>query len=162
MMSQETDKLLAEGLKQGFAGGTVMSSLNRAGFSLKSSDFENEAGKYHDEWFANRAGGGQEIVKVGETTYTRVYAGGTIPPEELQKLGITKGDVMKFLKKQMLESGEKIRLHSDFEPEAEGDWKYSYKVTGTNKQVPMTMGKEVISYRGNLVFEHDFIICPVD
>ena len=161
-MSQETDELLAEGLKQGFAGGTVMSGVDRAGFSFKASDFGSEPEKYHDEWLADRAGGGQEIVKVGETTYTRVYAGGAIPLEELQQLGITKGDVMKFLKKQMLENGEKIRLHSDFGPEAEGDWQYLYKVTGTNKQIPMTMGREVISYKGNLVFEHDFIICPVD
>ena len=31
----------------------------------------------------------------------------------------------------MLENGEKIRLHTDFTLETEGDWQYSYKVTDT-------------------------------
>lgn len=161
-MSQETDLLLAKGLAQGFAGGTVMSGVKRAGFDFKSSHFEEDGNVYHDEWFADRAGAGQEVVKVGDVTYSRVYAGGTLPVEELQKLGIDKGQIMIFLKKQMLENGEKIRLHTDFTPSAEGDWQYSYKVTDTNPQIPLTMGKEIITFKGNLVFEHDFIICPVD
>lgn len=161
-MSEKSDKLLARGLKEGFAGETVMQGVERGGFSLKSSHFESEGGIYHDEWFADRAGGGQEIVKVGETTYTRVYGGGTIPLEELKALGISKGDVMAFLKKQMIENGEKIRLHNNFEAEAEGDWQYSYRVLDADKEIPLTLGKEIIKYKGNLVFVHDFIISPVD
>lgn len=156
-----TDKLLAKGLAQGFAGGTVMDGVTRAGFNFKSSHFE-ESGVYHDEWFADRAGAGQEVVKVGDSTYSRVYAGGTISIEELNKLGIDKGQVMTFLKKQMTENSESIRLHTDFTPESEGDWQYSYRVTGTSSQIPLTMGKEVITYKDQLVFEHDFIISPVD
>ena len=106
-MSEEIDRLLARGLKEGFAGGTVMQSVKRGGFNLKSSHFESEGGVYHDEWFAERAGGGQEIVNVGNTTFTRVYAGGTIPLEELKGLGISKRDVMAFLKKQMTENDER-------------------------------------------------------
>jgi hypothetical protein len=161
-MSKETDQLLNRGLKEGFAGGTVMKGIERGGFSLKSSHFENNGDVYHDEWYADRAGGGQEIVKAGAETYTRVYAGGTIPLRELQKLGISKVDVMVFLKKQMTENGEKIRLHSDFEPDAESDWQYSYKVLDLNDEIPVTVGKEVIRYKGQLVFVHDFIISPVD
>lgn len=161
-MSEETDKLLNRGLAAGFAGGTVMSGVNRSGFEFKSSHLDDGTNIYHDEWIADRAGGGQEVVKVGDSTYTRVYAGGTLPVEELQKLGTDIGQIMTFLKKQMLEHEKEIRLHTDFTPEPEGDWQYSYKVTGTNPQIPLTMGKEVITYKGNLVFEHDFIICPVD
>lgn len=161
-MSQETDELLSKGLAQGFAGGTVMSGVNRAEFDFKSSHFEENGNVYHDEWFADRAGAGQEVVKVGDVTYSRVYAGGTLPVDELQKLGTDKGQIMTFLKKHMLENGDRIRLHTDFRPEAEGDWQYSYKVTDTNPQIPLTMGKEVITFKGQLVFEHDFIICPVD
>lgn len=161
-MSGETDKLFSTGLAAGFAGGTVMSGVNRAGFEFKSSHLETNGDVYHDEWLADRAGAGQEVVKVGDITYSRVYAGGTLPVEELEKLGTNKGQIMTFLKKQMLENGEKIRLHTDFTPEADGDWQYSYKVTDTNPQIPLTMGKEVITFKGNLVFEHDFIICPVD
>ena len=132
-MSEETDKLLARGLKEGFAGGTTMQGVERGDFSLKSSHFESEGDVYHDEWFADRAGGGQEIVRDGETTYTRVYAGGTIPLEELKALGISKGDVMIFLKMQMIENGEIIRLHTNVEPEAEEDWQYSYRILDTYK-----------------------------
>lgn len=158
----DIDSLLSKGLSQGFAGGTVMSGIKRAGFDFKSSHFEENKNIYHDEWYADRAGAGQEVVKVGDVTYSRVYAGGTLPVEELQKLGTDKGQIMTFLKKQMLVNGEKIRLHTDFTPEAEGDWQYSYKVTDTNPQIPLTMGKEVIYFKGQLVFEHDFVICPVD
>jgi len=161
-MSEEINKLLARGLKEGFAGGTVMQGVERGGFNLKSSHFESEGNVYHDEWFADRAGGGQEIVKVGDITFTRVYAGGTIPLEELKGLGISKGDVMVFLKKQMAENGEKIRLHANFEPEAEGDWQYSYRVLDTDKEIPLTLGKEVIKYKGQLVFVHNFVISPID
>jgi len=161
-MSEEINKLLARGLKEGFAGGTVMQGVERGGFNLKSSHFESEGNVYHDEWFADRAGGGQEIVKVEETTFTRVYAGGTIPLEELKVLGISKDDVMAFLKRQMTENGEKIRLHTNFEPEPEGDWQYSYKVLDIDKEIPLTLGKEVIRYKGQMVFVHDFVISPID
>lgn len=161
-MSQNAFKLLSKGLAQGFAGGTIMSGINRAGFDFKSSHFEEDGSIYHDEWFADRAGAGQEVVKVGNVIYSRVYAGGTLHTEELQKLGINKGQIMTFLKKQMIENGEKIRLHTDFISETEGDWQYSYKVTDTNPQIPLTIGKETITFKGKVVFEHDFIICPVD
>ena len=161
-MSEETDRLFSKGLAAGFAGGTVMTGVNRAGFGFKSSHLETDSNVYHDEWFADRAGAGQEVLKVGDVIYSRVYAGGTLTIEELQKLGTDKGQIMTFLKKQMLENGERIRLHTDFTPEADGDWQYSYKVTDTNPQIPLTIGKEVITFKGQLVFEHDFIICPVD
>src|SRR3989344_4796344 len=112
-MSQNAFKLLAKGLAQDFAGGTVMSGVKRAGFDFKSSHFEENGNIYHDEWFADRAGAGQEVVKVGDVTYSRVYAGGTLQVEKLQELGTDKGQIMTFLKKQMLENGEKIRLHTD-------------------------------------------------
>lgn len=161
-MSEEVDKLLAKGLKEGFAGGTIMRGVKRGVFDLKSSHFESDGDVYHDEWYADRAGGGQEIVRAGEATFTRVYAGGTITSEKLEELRITKGDVMAFLKKQMVENGERIRLHTNFEPEPEGDWQYSYRVLDTDSEIPLTLGKEVIRYKGRLVFVHDFIISPVD
>lgn len=156
------NKLLIKGLKEGFAGGTTMQDVKRKCFNLKSSHYEEGSNIYHDEWFADRAGGGQEIIKVKDITFTRVYAGGTIPTEDLKKLGISKGHVMIFLKKQITENGEKIRLYSDFETKPEGDWQYSYKVLNTNKEIPLTVGKEVIKYKDQLVFVHDFIISPVD
>jgi hypothetical protein len=161
-MFENIAKLLTEGLKKGFAGGTFMANINRSVFSLESSHLENENGIYHDEWFAKRAGGGQEIVKAKGVTYTRVYAGGEISLEELNGLGISEDDVMKFLKKQIIENGEKTRLHTDFQPEPEGDWQYSYKILDKDIKIPVTVGKEAIKFKEKIVFIHYFILCPVD
>ncbi|MBU1070860.1 hypothetical protein KKG65_00425 [Patescibacteria group bacterium] len=162
-MTEETDKLLTKGLQEGFAGRSVIQNVKRGGFTIKSSHFKDGDGNvYHDEWSADRAGGGQEIVKVGETSSTRVYAGGTIPSEKLKLLGISEGDVVTFLKKQITENKGKIRLHTNFEPEPEGDWQYSYRILDTDKEIPLTVGKELIKYKGKLVFVHDFIISPID
>jgi len=161
-MSQETDKLFAKGLAAGFAGGTVIQGIERSGVSGKSSYLDTDGGVYDDKWFADRAGGGQEIVKVDGVTYTRVYAGGTIPLVDLKLMRITKRDVMVFLKKQMVENGEKIRLGTNFEPEPEGDWRYVYKVLDTDPEIPLILGKETIEYKGIKVFVHNFIICPID
>jgi hypothetical protein len=161
-MDKETDRLLTVGLQEGFAGESKIQEVKRAGFSIVSSHFENRGGEYHDEWFADRAGGGQEIVRVGESIVTRVYAGGTIPLEELDSLGITKREVMAFLKRQITKNGGGIRLRTNFEPEPEGDWHYSYKILDTDAEIPLTVGKEVIKFKGSLVFVHVFIISPVD
>lgn len=161
-MSAKKDRLFAAGLKASIGGGAVMRDVDRSGFSLKSSHFESEDGVYHDEWLGDRAGGGQETGSSGKTTFTRVYAGGTIPDEELKKLGISKSDVMAFLGKQITENGERIRLDADFEPEPDGSWQYSYKVLESDREISLTLGKEVIKYKGQIVFIHDFIISPVD
>jgi hypothetical protein len=161
-MNKKIKTLLARGLERGFAGETITGMAKRGGFNLKSSHFENDSGTYHDEWYTNRTGGGQEIVKTGNQTFTRVYAGGTIPLEKLQQLGISEKDVMGFLKKQILINGEKIRLNTNFRPKVNGDWQYSYQVLDTSKEIPLTFGKEIIKYKGHLVFVHDFIISPID
>lgn len=161
-MSNKTDEFLAKGLKSGFGGGNVMQNVKRSGFNLDSSHFEDKKGRYHDEWAAARAGGGQELVWVEGKNYTRVYAGGTINPIALDKLGIKIDDVMVFLKKIILNNASLIRLHQNFGPIQEKDWSYSYTVIERNEQIPLTTGKEEILYKGKLVFQHNFLICPVD
>lgn len=161
-MSREIESLLTIGLQAGFAGGTEIGKVIRGGSTFKYSHFINEVGIYHDEWFADRAGGGQEIVTVGDKSLTRVYAGGTIPEERLSELGISVGEVMSFLKKQILQNGENIRLYTNFIPDAEGDWQYSYTVLDRDPEIPLTVGKEAIKFKGELVFVHNFIISPVD
>lgn len=158
----EAEQLLSKGLQQGFAGGSIREGVSRSGFDLESSHFEDDGNVYHDEWKADRVGGGQELVKVGDKEYTRVYAGGTVSEEELQRLGITKKDVIGFLKRQILTHGNKIRLRTNFESEQEGDWGYNYKVIDNEAGVPLTTGKERVYYKGQLVFVHNFLICPVE
>ncbi|HOX96202.1 MAG TPA: hypothetical protein PLI45_02375 [Candidatus Woesebacteria bacterium] len=161
-MSEKTEKLLSLGLKQGFVGETVMQSVERGVFKMKSSHFENEDGTYHDEWMADRTGGGQEIVETDGVSYTRVYAGGTISINALTEMGISIKDVMSFLKKNILEGGEQTRLFADYLPEPDGDWQYSYTILEDEPKIPLTLGKEVIRYQGVLVFIHDFLITPVE
>lgn len=161
-MTEKIERLLNRGLKEGFAGGTEIQSVERGDFNIKSSHFENEDGTYHDEWMADRTGGGQEIVIADEVTFTRVYAGGTIGLEALVKMGISIEDVMKFLKKNILEGAENTRLFADYLPEAEGDWQYSYTILKDEPNIPLTLGKEIISYQGTLVFIHNFLITPVE
>jgi hypothetical protein len=158
------EQLLAEGLAAGYGSGSVKGNVNRGGFSLKSSHYEpTEGGIYHDEYAADLLGGGQELVEVDGIKLTRVYAGGTLPEEELKTLGITKTDVLSFLKEQMSQNGDKIRLYDNFTPERdESDpWNYSYVVTRRHNGIPLTEGTEIIEYKGKVVFVHSFLICPV-
>jgi hypothetical protein len=161
-MPPSEDILFARGLSATYGGNSVYKKGVRAGFPFESSDFTENGNIYHDEWFADRAGGGQELIKVSGKIFTRVYAGGTISHKKLSKLGLTKAEVIEFLKRQMRENGDHIRLHQDFISDPEGDWLYEYKVIGTNPEIPLTTGRELIYYQKTIVFEQEFIICPVD
>jgi hypothetical protein len=159
----DIEKLLAKGLQKGFGGGTARKRAKRGGFELESSHYETDSGDvYHDEWLADRVGGGQELVRIGDEKYTRVYAGGTISEEELHGMGITKRDVIGFLKAQILENGEKIRLTTDFGPVEDGDWSYIYRIVDIESDIPLITGKESVHYKGQLTFIHHFLLCPVE
>ena len=159
----DNKELLTKGLQEGFGGGTVRKGVDRGGFKVESSHYETEDGDaYHDEWLANRVGGGQELIEIDGNRFTRVYAGGTISEEALKDLGLTKKDVVGFLKKQILENGENLRLCDDFLPEAEEDWRYEYKIIDKEDDIPVTMGKESIYFKEELVFVHNFVLSPVE
>ena len=159
----ENKTLLTKGLQEGFGGETARKGVKRGGFELESSHLETEDGSvYHDEWLADRVGGGQELTDVNGNKFTRVYAGGTIAVNVLQELGLTKKDVIGFLKKQIKENGENIRLYDNFEPEAEEKWRYEYKVIDREKEIPVTTGKESIFYNEKLVFVHVFALSPIE
>ncbi|MFC1710347.1 hypothetical protein ACFL0F_01630 [Patescibacteria group bacterium] len=159
----EYEEVLTKGLQEGFAGETNRGKVDRGGFILEVSHYETDNGDiYHDEWIADRIGTGHEIVRVDGKIYTRVYGGGTVSEEKLKSLGLVKKDVIKFLKKQILENREEIRLHNDFLPEADGDWKYEYEVVDREDDIPVLASKESIYYKGDLVFVHDFVLTPVE
>lgn len=163
MPTMEINKLhlLTEGLKSGFAGETQSLQVNRGSFVLKSSHLENSEGEYHDEWIADRVGGGQEIIKVGDSQFTRLYAGGTIAIEELSRLEITKKDVMKYLISQINKMGNKTRLFEDCVSQ-DGDWSYQYQLIDSEDDIPVFMGKETINYKDTKVFVHNFLLCPIE
>jgi len=154
--------LLSRGLTKGFAGETKFQTTQRAGFSLQANHFEENGGMYHDEWAADRTGGGQELVSMNEVTFTRVYAGGTISIAELERLGITKKAIIEFLITSLNIAGERTRLHESYGPMKSGYWTYQYRVLEKNDAIPLTTGKEDISYKGRIVFTHIFVMCPVE
>lgn len=161
-MSKATE-LLTEGLSRGYAGKTEIETVDRGGFKFKRSRYTDEAtGKiYRDEWLAARTGGGQELAVAGEEKITRLYAGGVISPEQLEKLGIAEKEVIGYLIKKVGELGNKTRLFEDCTPASDGDWQYVYKITDRIESVGLTRALETINYKGVQVFVHGFEICPI-
>lgn len=161
-MEKNSKDILAKGLLEGYVGKTVRGSAVRAGFNLKTSDYEGPEGKYHDEWDADFNGGGQELTVIpnGETA-TRVYAGGTLAKEKLETLGLTKKEVIGKLVFFVNRLGDKTRLDEDAEVSEGEDWKYTYKVLRRVEEIPLDLGQEEIRYKGSLVFIHFHILSPV-
>ena len=162
-MKEEIAKILTDGLVEGYAGNGDVSSIERASFLGKASHFESEPGSvYHDEWFVpNYLGGGQELVKAGEDMFTRLYAGGTSSPEQLAKLGITVKDVGGYLRKKIVELGNKTRLFNECKPEPDNDWQYRYEILMKDSSIPVIVSVESIIYKGTRVHLHPFILSPL-
>lgn len=163
----EFGKDLNIGLQRGFAGGIERGKKSRHGwgeveFSHMVDIVDGKTITYQDEWVGNRAGGGQELESIDGKHFTRVYAGGVVGQEKLEKLGIKKKDVITFLKSQILEHGEELRLFSDFESELQGKWKYVYKILFNDPEIGVTGARESILYDDNLVFVHGFLLSPVE
>ena len=137
---------LTTGLLAGYGGQSQFSSITRGSFELKSSHFEMGDIVYHDEW---TNGGGQEIVKVGNDLFTRVYAGGV--------LGKSK-DVIQKLIYFIQNLTDQTRLFADCES-VDGDWTYHYKIIDSDSDI--TTGKETIKYKDTTVFVHVFVLSPI-
>ena len=160
-MKKEIGDLLTNGLVQGYAGKEI-GNVERSGVQGKVSHIEFPEGVYHDEWFVpHHLGGGQELVQVGEDQFTRLYAGGTPDPKILEALGLTQKDVGRYLKRKIVELGDRTRLFVDCNLEADEEWQYDYKITSQNKEIPITTSLESITFKGNLVHIHAFIFCPL-
>lgn len=170
----EFEKFITKALKLGFAGKVEPEKISRMGFTMKRVHYNELDGqaagsRYHDEWTDSRLGGGQELTRLvatdknlgGESEWTRLYAGGVIVDEELEKLGITVRDVMRYLKKEIDEQGEKTRLFADCEPQLEDNWRYAYKIVEKIPEIELTVAKESIEYKSSLVFVHYFLISPI-
>jgi len=161
-MTERSDKLLTDGLAAGYAGTMKPESVQRAGVTGKANDYtHSDNGHYHDEWFADNNGGGQELVETAEEKATRLYAGGVIPTEELQLLGLTTGDVISRLITGVRELKGKTRLHEPASLELPDGWEYSYEILKKSKEVPLTIGYESITFSGREVFAHGHMISPV-
>jgi len=138
---------LTSGLLAGYGGQTKFTKTTRDTFEITSSRFEDKDIVYHDEW---TSGGGQEIVKVGDEMFTRVYAGGAI------------GDTSIIIPKLIYfiqELREKTRLFSNCSLVFD-DWSYEYRIIDVDKIIDVTTGKKTIYFQGNPVFVHVFVLSP--
>jgi hypothetical protein len=162
MFFPDIKKALTEGLQAGFGGKSKFETVERGSFALKASEVVEGGVAYRDEWLPGRTGGGQELIRVGEQVYTRLYAGGVIREEELERLGIGEKQVIAYLKEIILKLGEQTRLEADCLPEPDEDWRYSYRVIEKMEALDMTVGKETIKYKEETVFVHMFLLCPVN
>lgn len=158
MNKQKISQALTTGLVAGYGGKTEFSKTTRGGFDLKSSHFQNDQIIYHDEW---TEGGGQEIVKIEDEHFTRVYAGKTVDEEILEKLNITQSDVINFLISKIQQLGEKTRLFDDCLTDSQNGWQYEYKILDKNDEINVNTGKETIYYQNHPVFIHVFVLSPI-
>ena len=159
MNKNEISKALTKGLLAGYREKTMFDKTNRGSFEVTSSHFEDGEIIYHDEW---TNGGGQEIVKFNDEMFTRVYAGGTVNEEELSLIGVTHKDVILNLISRIQELGDKTRLFENCLAENRNDWDYEYKILDNDQNVEVATGKEVIKYKGQVVFVHIFVLAPIN
>lgn len=162
-MSGKIELLLTDGLIEGYAGKGSVNRITRAGFEGKTSHHPINNGIYHDEWFTpSYLGGGQELGRVDDEAITRLYGGGTPNPEYLNSLGITVKDVGNYLKRKILELGNKTRLFIDCHPKPDGDWQYIYSILQKDPHIPIFLASESIIYQKiHRVHWHPFIISPI-
>lgn len=161
-MSERINKLLTNGLLEGYAGVKKPEHIKRSEFEGKTNDYVNlQGGRYHDEWFANENGGGQELVKEGDEQFTRLYGGGVIPVEELKKLDITTKNIISRLRLSIGELKEKTRLYEPASLSLPDGWEYKYIILKKSEEVPLTIGYESIEYKGKEVFAHGHILSSI-
>ncbi len=152
---------LTRGLLSGYGGKSDFAKVKRGTFNLNSSHFEDKLITYHDEWLPANTGGGHELVRVGSTQYTRLYAGGIISKLKLTHLGITETDIINFLKLTIIDQKHRTRLFNSCLPKSDGVWQYSYQVLEKDPSISVTLGKETIKFKAKTVFVHYFLLCPI-
>lgn len=166
----EIEKFMTRELQKGFASKTPPKMTVENGFQIKYVNFRqpdgpSEGSLYLDQWTKGRLGLGMELgfVLNGEKADSmgRAYAGGTLPGEELQKLGITRDMVLDKIKEVITKYGEKTRLFEDFHPKPDGPWKYSYDIIARYPAFELTIAEETLGYDEKLVFIHPFFITGI-
>lgn len=157
------DKLLNDGLADGYAGNAERKTVQVGPFTFEETEYRSpDGGIYIDRWIADQLGGGQEIAQSGDEKNTRVYTGGVASKDILDGLGISKKVVTNHLKEFIKGSDGKTRLSEDYFQQEE-DWIYSYKIiqSFSDQGIPLIIGAETIQYKGTLVFAHGFSRSPI-
>jgi hypothetical protein len=161
MISKEIKVILTAGLLNGYLTNNTVREQRISSFKFQNTGYSSPEGVYEDRWIGKSSGGGQEVVKVNGIEYTRVYAGGCLEKEKLEKLGITKEDIDKFRKEALLELTDQTRL-DDVASYQTGFWDYGYDIEDEFEgEFGVIQGMEQINYNEERVFLHRFLLCPV-
>lgn len=160
-MTSKTEKGLTEGLLAGYGGKTNFTTVNREGFELKSSSLSEPGMTYVDQWLPRDTGGGQELLKIDEEEFTRLYAGGIAKEEVLNKLGISGKEIISHLIGRISALGGKTRLFANCHPEILGKWDYEYLLIEEEPGIGVRVAKETIKYDNQTVFVHYFLLAEV-
>jgi hypothetical protein len=75
-------------------------------------------------------------------------------------LGITPKEIIEFLVKVISENPGQTRLRVPFSFQ-DGSWAYTYEVLDTTESLDLTIGKEKILYKDEIVFVHGFLLSPI-
>lgn len=161
MSNKEIERGFTTGLLAGYAGKSEFTKAQRSTFPIKMSHVEAGGLIYDDQWLDAHTGGGQELLAIGDQKYTRLYAGGVISAKELEALGIKEEQVITFLIETIQELKTATRLFSDCPPITKNNWEYSYTVTDREPTINLTTAKEIITFKGQVVFVHTFMLCKV-
>lgn len=159
----EAEDALNRGLLAGYASDRPPGSKTRGGVEFRVSHPKKLGGGlvYHDEWISGRTGGGQETVVTSDEAYTRVYAGGIVPDQDLGQLGTNRHQVETALSGFLKGSGGKTRLREDYFA-VDGNWQYSYVVIEEVIPLGLTAGMERIELKGETVFAHVIATSPIN
>lgn len=173
MLDALVRQLFTEGLKRGYLGKRLWGDpdfIKRQFYDwfmktfrifLKVPEVAEEYSEYTDSYFfKNRSGAGFEIAElgdgVGKRTFMRHYVGAGLDEAPLLKLGITHKTVTAFLKRMLLEAGDKTRLDQPFSRKSkDGKWEYVYSCgdeTGFFSEifgVPLFSATEIILFRAD-------------
>jgi hypothetical protein len=164
MSNKSIEESMSEGLKLTFSGESNYSTMETGGIKYMTSDLDKEGVTHHDQWVipvSVRTTVGLETTTNGDEALGRVYAGGTIQTEDLEKLGITKEKVEEILKQVVLLHRKEIRFNKDFTTTIDG-FNYEYKVLHNDPTIPLIMGLETITYQGEVVFKHGFNVTKTE
>lgn len=160
-MITNAEKILVKGLQAGYAAGEMPHTVSRGNFIGKESTTSFPDADYNDQWFFKRTGGGQDIARAGDEMSTRVFAGGIVTPAKLRTLNITEDQVLAYHKQKLSALADRTRLHENVHPDPDGDWQYHYSIIHDYPDVPLTVGVETITYKGQDVFVHVFLNTPI-
>jgi hypothetical protein len=149
---EQLNKFLGAASKATYAGDGAEIAPWRKGFH----ELEHTSGDwyYRDSYTGHFQSWGQETVwHKAKPAWTSLYGGGMVKKYHGDQEFADQ--TFNFLK-TALSAGEKSESFQPRGPEnlEEGDWKYSCKIDG---DISKFQGSEIIFYKGEKVFAHDFI-----